>query len=74
VEDAGPGIEPSQIARALRPFTRLDNSRGGKGHCGLGLLIASKIVQEHRGVLELRNREGGGFVAEIRLPVAAQPH
>jgi two-component system osmolarity sensor histidine kinase EnvZ len=74
VEDAGPGIEPSQIARALRPFTRLDNSRGGKGHCGLGLLIASKIVQEHRGALALRNREGGGFVAEIRLPVPARPH
>jgi two-component system, OmpR family, osmolarity sensor histidine kinase EnvZ len=73
VEDAGPGIEPSQIARALRPFTRLDNSRGGKGHCGLGLLIASKIAQEHRGALKLRNREGGGFVAEILLPVTAQP-
>lgn len=74
VEDAGPGIEPSQITQALRPFTRLDNSRGGTGHCGLGLVIASKIAQEHRGALHLRNREGGGFVAEIRLPLSAQSH
>ena len=68
VEDAGPGIDPGRMATALRPFSRLDSSRGGKGHCGLGLVIAAKIAEEHRGELKLKTRDGGGFVAEICLP------
>ena len=69
VEDSGNGISPGQISHALRPFSRLDGSRGGKGHCGLGLVIASKIAEEHHGALELRNLDGGGFMASIRLPI-----
>jgi len=69
VEDAGAGIPQNQIARALRPFSRLDGARGGKGHCGLGLGIAAKIAEAHQGTLEVHNREGGGFTAMIRLPV-----
>ena len=68
VEDRGPGIAPDQMARALRPFTRLDGSRGGKGHCGLGLVIAAKVAEAHGGQLQLRNGRGGGFAAEIQLP------
>jgi two-component system osmolarity sensor histidine kinase EnvZ len=69
VEDAGVGIPADQIRRAVRPFTRLDTSRGGKGHCGLGLVIVARVAEAHGGALELRNREGGGFVAEIRWPM-----
>lgn len=71
VEDAGAGIDPRQMAQALRPFSRLDSSRSGKGHCGLGLVIAAKIAEEHRGELKLRTLDGGGFVAEICLPAAS---
>lgn len=71
VEDAGTGIDPGQMAQALRPFSRLDSARSGKGHCGLGLVIAAKIAEEHRGVLKLKNLEGGGFVVEICLPAAS---
>jgi two-component system osmolarity sensor histidine kinase EnvZ len=69
VEDAGVGIPADQIARAVRPFTRLDSSRGGKGHCGLGLVIAARVAEAHGGALELRSRDGGGFVAEISWPM-----
>lgn len=69
VEDAGAGIPQNQISRALRPFSRLDGARGGKGHCGLGLGITAKIAEAHQGMLELHNRAGGGFTATIRLPV-----
>ncbi|MBZ0104946.1 MAG: HAMP domain-containing protein [Sulfuricella denitrificans] len=71
VEDAGDGIEPGLIAYAMRPFSRLDNARGGKGHCGLGLVIAAKIAEEHHGRLELGKRPGGGLKASIRLPLNA---
>lgn len=71
VRDSGNGIDPERISQALRPFSRLDSSRGGKGHCGLGLVIASKIAEEHHGKLELRNLDSGGFAATIHLPVDA---
>jgi two-component system osmolarity sensor histidine kinase EnvZ len=71
VEDAGQGIAAELMPRALRPFARLDSSRGGKGHCGLGLVIAARIAEAHGGELRLSNRDGGGLVAEIRLPLAA---
>ncbi len=71
VHDGGDGIEAGRMAQALRPFSRLDSSRSGKGHCGLGLVIAAKIAEEHLGELKLRTRSGGGFVAEICLPAAS---
>ena len=36
---------------------------------GLGLAIVKKIVEEHNGVVTLRNNEGPGAVAIIRLPI-----
>lgn len=68
VQDAGPGIPAAQRALALRPFTRLSNSRGGTGHCGLGLVIAERIVRDHGGSLELHGAEPAGLVVEICLP------
>ncbi|TCV87493.1 ATP-binding protein [Sulfurirhabdus autotrophica] len=69
VKDSGAGIPQNLISRAMRPFTRLDGARGGKGHCGLGLGIASKIAEAHQGTLVLNNLEGDGFTASIYLPV-----
>ncbi len=69
VKDSGAGIPQNMISRAMRPFTRLDGARGGKGHCGLGLGIASKIAEAHQGTLVLNNLEGEGFAATINLPV-----
>ncbi|MGE5466807.1 MAG: ATP-binding protein [Ignavibacteria bacterium] len=70
VEDEGAGIGEADIERALRPFTRLDGARGGKGHCGLGLAVVDQIAESHGGRLVLRRREPKGFSAEIRLPAA----
>lgn len=69
VKDSGAGIPQNMISRAMRPFTRLDGARGGKGHCGLGLGIAAKIAEAHQGTLALSNLEGEGFTATINLPV-----
>ena len=34
------------------PFQRLDAARGGSGHCGLGLAIATRVAAAHGGGLE----------------------
>jgi len=66
VSDRGPGVPPDQLQNLLQAFARLDRSRNGRsGGVGLGLSIAAAIARRHGGQLLLRNREGGGLVAEL---------
>ncbi|NJC32769.1 signal transduction histidine kinase [Sphingomonas jejuensis] len=74
VDDDGPGIPNHQIAHMFEPFTRLDSSRNReKGGVGLGLALANAIARLHDGEMTLRNREGGGLRASMRLPREAEP-
>jgi len=67
VRDHGVGIPAAQLEKATRPFVRLDASRGGDAHCGLGLAIVNKLVQRHGGALVLSNPAGGGLLAVARF-------
>ena len=67
VLDRGPGVPASEAERLKRPFTRLDESRGGLGGAGLGLAIVDRIARAHGGSLELDAREGGGLAARLEL-------
>ncbi|MFU8883568.1 MAG: ATP-binding protein [Rhodobacterales bacterium] len=68
VEDDGPGIPSAQRSEAIKPFTRLDQSRNqnmGSG-VGLGLAIATDIARAHGGVLRLGQSDRlGGLRADI---------
>ncbi len=67
VKDSGTGISAENMRHIFEPFfsTRID-----QGGSGLGLYIASFIVEEQNGTLELFNDESGGCRAVIRLPAA----
>ncbi|MFS6825771.1 ATP-binding protein [Cyanobium sp. ATX-6F1] len=68
VWDQGAGIPEALREQALMPFQRLDQARGGQGHCGLGLAIAARVAQAHGGQLGFRQgdvREGGGFCVSL---------
>lgn len=67
VRDRGPGIDPAEHERLLRPFTRLQDARGGVGGAGLGLAIVDRIARAHGGRLRLEQREGGGLEAIVEL-------
>jgi signal transduction histidine kinase len=67
VEDAGAGISPADVGRALEPF--FTTKPRGQGH-GLGLAVAQEIVTSHRGTLALAPRAPHGTRAAIRLPPA----
>jgi signal transduction histidine kinase len=64
VHDDGPGLRADLSDRLFRPFftTR-------PGHAGLGLALARKIVDLHQGRIAAGNRSGGGFRAQVWLPV-----
>lgn len=69
IRDAGPGIAPDDIDRALSPFVRLEPSRNFEtGGFGLGLPIAKAIIDGHGGKLEFDNGDKGGLVVTITLP------
>jgi two-component system osmolarity sensor histidine kinase EnvZ len=72
IRDHGPGIAPDKIGDALLPFVRLDSSRGGEGHCGLGLAIVNRLVQQHGGECTIRNATDGGLIVTLRLPTGAR--
>lgn len=62
VEDRGPGIGAEDPDRLVEPF--YSRRAGGTG---LGLWIVQRILAEHQGSLRLRDRPGGGTIAEVRL-------
>jgi len=65
VEDDGPGIEPELLQRVFTPFFTTKH----KG-TGLGLAIVHRIAEAHQGVARAGNREGGGAVFVLGIPVA----
>jgi two-component system osmolarity sensor histidine kinase EnvZ len=70
VADRGVGIPEEQIPYLLQPFTRMDSARSQANGAGLGLAIVDRIVQRHRGKLDIKNREGSGLAVRIWLKSA----
>lgn len=65
--DDGPGIPPDKQASIFEPFSRLETARDRQsGGYGLGLAIASRILQRHGGSISVYNCEphGACFVLE----------
>ncbi len=71
IADHGVGVPGDQIAQLLKPFTRLDSARGQANGAGLGLAIVERVVTRHHAELHVSNRDGGGLVIEIVMPLAA---
>ena len=69
IADNGPGVPEEDLNRLFEPFYRVDPSRDHQqSGYGLGLAIASRIVERHGGQLEAQNRPGGGLAMKFRLP------
>ncbi len=63
IRDGGPGIPPEVRPRIFEPFftTRATGS-------GLGLAIVRRVVDQHRGQIELSSEVGRGTTCVIHLP------
>lgn len=68
VLDRGPGISGDELAEVVKPFYRIEPSRGREtGGTGLGLAIARQLATALDGRLTLSAREGGGLCVELWL-------
>jgi PAS domain S-box-containing protein len=71
VKDTGIGIEPEDLPHIFSPFYRADKARQiQSGGIGLGLAIVQKVVQTHKGSVEVSSNPGTGTTFRILLPHA----
>ncbi len=71
ITDEGPGVDPAELPRLLRPFEQGGSTltREGEG-AGLGLPIVDLLARAMNGALRLSSRPGAGFNAQLTLPQA----
>lgn len=73
VRDYGPGVPEEALPRIFDPFYRVDTDRNrASGGLGLGLAIARRSVELHKGRLAAENAHPGLRVT-IEFPLAAAP-
>ena len=69
IADTGQGIAPEDLPHVFDRFYRADPSRSrSTGGTGLGLTIARRLVEAHRGAIEAESAVGQGSRFIIRLP------
>jgi len=71
VEDEGEGISDEEKGKIFKKFYRVgnENSRKTKG-TGLGLYLTSRIIQQNKGAIIVRDNEPKGTVFEVVFPSA----
>jgi signal transduction histidine kinase len=72
VRDHGPGVPEEALPRLFDAFYRVETDRNrNSGGIGLGLSIARRAIELHKGVVRARNANPG-LEVEFELPVASK--
>ena len=64
ISDTGAGIPQDKIDKIFDPFFTTRDSG-----TGLGLAVVHRIIENHKGTIEIRSRQGEGTSFKIRLPM-----
>lgn len=67
VTDSGPGFAPEMLAQFGKPY----QSTKGRPGAGLGLFLVANVARTLGGSVAARNREEGGAMVTLTLPLAA---
>lgn len=73
VSDVGQGIDAKELPRIFERFYRTDASRSKEqsGGYGLGLAIAQKIAEIHKGHIEVKSAPNKGSTFTVKLPLTS---
>ncbi|MDZ7612277.1 MAG: HAMP domain-containing sensor histidine kinase [Candidatus Moranbacteria bacterium] len=70
IKDSGPGIPREDLPFIFERFYRADKSRTKKDNsAGIGLTITKKIVEAHKGSIEIKSEKDWGSKFVVYLPV-----
>lgn len=75
IDDAGPGLDDSQLQQLAMGMERFGQLRSGDRHgTGLGLYLVASIARSHGGVASFSRSPLGGLRVNIALPAARRSH
>ncbi len=70
ISDTGVGISEEDQSRIFERFYKADKSRtGSNGGSGLGLSIVKKIIEMHKGTINVDSKIGAGTTFIVSLPM-----
>ena len=70
ISDNGVGISKDIIGKIFDPFFRGDEARSTEG-AGLGLTLAKKIIENHKGTISIKSQLDKGTSVIISLPISS---
>lgn len=68
ISDSGPGMNEETMKRVFEKFYQADSSRSTGGN-GLGLALAKRIIDLHKGEIFVQSEEGKGTAFTVKLPM-----
>jgi two-component system sensor histidine kinase HydH len=67
VSDTGPGIKPEDLPHLFDPYFTTKTSG-----TGLGLAIVHKIIESHKGEIQVKSQRGEGTTITLVIPHALE--
>lgn len=67
IEDNGIGIDPVNSGRIFKIFQKIPQKEGTAG-TGIGLAIVKRIMENHRGEVNVHSKKEGGTIFELYFP------
>ena len=67
IRDYGHGIPAAELPHVKERFYKGSSKNRGSG---IGLAVCNEIITRHGGILNISNAQGGGCLAQIKLPIS----
>lgn len=74
ISDVGPGIPADELEVVFEKFRRGSKTEHKYRGSGLGLTIAKRLADLHKGHIVLRSTEGAGTTVRVEFPLAEEAH
>ncbi|MBI3752725.1 MAG: HAMP domain-containing protein [Deltaproteobacteria bacterium] len=65
IEDTGDGIAEEHLAKVFEPYFTTKTAG-----IGLGLALTKRVIEEHKGRIDIESKHGDGAIVSVELPVA----